>query len=300
MHEENKCPLKRTFQDLAGNTKVYTYPDGSYDLIIRNGGWFLPDGWEESVDKPVEKRVREPEKRAQGADMVRSRNRARAKLRRLALANGFTHFVTLTLDPAKIDRMDGKAITKALNTWLDNMVRRHGLRYILVPERHKDGAFHFHGFMAGPGLRLEDSGTLSVPGQDKPRKPRSKAQRAEWLAQGARVVYNLPQWKLGFSTALELSGDYHMAVAYVVKYVGKQENERPLGRWYFSGGGLIEPKAEILTTDWDKALEVYTDAFVCDIPGAKLAIVHSGSPRGGETDVRDHGKAPAGEPIPGP
>ena len=107
--------------------------------------------------------------------MVRSMRRARAKLRRLALATGFDFFVTLTLDPAKIDRYDGEAVVKALGRWCDNMVRRHGLRYILVPERHKDGAYHFHGFMAGEGLKAIDSGV-------------------EW---DGRPVYNLPSGGVG-------------------------------------------------------------------------------------------------------
>lgn len=175
--------------------------------------------------------------------MERSMRRARAKLRRLALANQFEYFVTLTLDPAKIDRYDGAAVTKALGQWCDNMVRRHGLRYILVPERHKDGAFHFHGFFAG-GIEASDSGV-------------------EW---DGRPVYNLPQWKLGFTTAQRLYGEYHAAVGYCCKYIGKQAGERPLGRWYYSGGALQEPRKIYCDLDYrsvEKAVEF-------SIPGAKI------------------------------
>ena len=72
--------------------------------------------------------------------------RAASKLRDIALCNDFRYFVTLTLDPAKIDRHDMDALVRVLNRWADNRVRRHGLRYVLVPERHKDGAIHLHGF----------------------------------------------------------------------------------------------------------------------------------------------------------
>lgn len=177
--------------------------------------------------------AREAGKKSEGADMQRSMRRARAKLRRLALANDFEYFVTLTLDPAKIDRYDPAAVTKALGRWADNMVRRHGLRYILVPEQHKDGAFHFHGFLAGKGLRIADSGV-------------------EWEG---RKVYNLPQWALGFSTAQQLYGDYHAAVGYCCKYIGKQDGERPLGRWYYSGGPLAEPEKEYLEVDYHGLVE---------------------------------------------
>lgn len=92
--------------------------------------------------------------------------------------------------PEKVDRYDASAVTRKLNSWLDNQVRRKGLAYVLVAERHKDGAVHFHGFF-NDALPVVDSGTLSIGG-GKPRKPRSARERARWLEQGAHVVYNLP------------------------------------------------------------------------------------------------------------
>ena len=198
--------------------------------MIFTSGLFQP-----GVERPADMKpkARAAGKKAEGADMERSMRRARAKLRRLALANDFEYFVTLTLDPAKIDRYDGAAVTKALGRWADNMVRRHGLRYILVPERHKDGAFHFHGFFAGKGLEIVDSGV-------------------KW---DGRPVYNLPQWTLGFSTAQRLYGDYHAAVGYCCKYIGKQAGERPLGRWYYSGGPLQEPEKEYIEVDYNSLVD---------------------------------------------
>lgn len=197
-------------------------------MIFTSG--VLEVGMERPSDmKPA---AREAGKKSEGTDMERSMRRAKAKLRRLALANDFEYFVTLTLDPAKIDRYDSKAVISALGRWADNMVRRHGLRYILVPERHKDGALHFHGFMAGRGLKAEDSGV-------------------EW---DGRPVYNLPQWTLGFTTAQRLYGDYHAAVGYCCKYIGKQ-GDRPAGRWYYSGGALKEPAKEYIEVDYNSLVE---------------------------------------------
>lgn len=205
---------------LRHNACAYMYPDGSYDLLVATKAIFREAGWE-AAEQPERAKPapREAGVKAEGADMERSMRRARAKLRRLALANQFEWFATLTLDPAKIDRYDPAVITKALSTWCDNMVRRHGLRYILVPELHQDGAIHFHGFLAGSGLIAQDSGV-------------------EW---DGRPVYNLPQWKYGFSTAQRLYGDYHAAVGYCCKYIGKGKYQRPTGRWYYSGGALAAP-----------------------------------------------------------
>lgn len=237
----------KNVHEISHNGLVYVYPDGSHDILCATAPIFRESGWE-SIDDGLRHEVtkREKGKKSEGADMLRSMRRARAKLRRLALANGFDFFVTLTLDPAKINRYDGAAVTKALGQWCDNMVRRHGLRYILVPERHKDGAYHFHGFMAGSGLQAVDSGV-------------------KW---DGRPVYNLPQWTYGFTTAQRLYGDYHAAVGYCCKYIGKQDGERPLGRWYYSGGALQEPEkifCDLEYRDIENAVEY-------SIPGAKMKI----------------------------
>lgn len=244
--------MSKNVSQISHNAVVYTYPDGSQDIICASAQMFHEPGWEQSgkwdSDKAmsVAKPVREAGVKSDGENMLRSMRRARAKLRRLALANDFQYFVTLTLDASKIDRYDGQAVVKALSRWADNMVRRCGLRYILVPELHKDGAFHFHGFLSGDGLKVVDSGV-------------------KW---DNRPVFNLPQWGFGFSTAQELYGDYHAAVGYCCKYIGKQDGQRPLGRWYYSGGRLHEPEKVYADLDYrsvDNAVEF-------DIPGAKLKI----------------------------
>lgn len=230
---------------------VYAYPDGSQDILVCSAPIFREPGWEEVGQKAQHytPAPREKGKKSEGADMERSQRRARAKLRRLALANGFDYFVTLTLDPAKVDRYDPAAVTKLLGRWCDNMVRRHGLRYILVPERHQDGAFHFHGFMAGKGLEAVDSGV-------------------KW---DGREVFNLPQWGYGFTTAQRLYGDYHAAVGYCCKYIGKQAGERALGRWYYSGGALKEPQKIYADLLYDDIVE---KAVEFSIPGAKMKVLN--------------------------
>lgn len=249
---------RKNGHEIYHNGIVYSYPCGNIDIICGSNPIFREPGWEVAFGSEEEMRTkpapREAGKKSEGCDMERSMRRARAKLRRLALANGFDYFVTLTLDPAKIDRYDGAAVTKALGRWCDNMVRRHGLRYILVPEQHKDGAFHFHGFMAGAGLKAVDSGV-------------------KW---DGRPVYNLPQWSLGFSTAQVLYGEYSAAVGYCCKYIGKQDGERPLGRWYYSGGALKEPNKTYWDLEYRTVLSDYSEAAVeFSIPGCQILVIHT-------------------------
>ncbi len=276
--------------DLKANAIVYTYPHGDVDIICTSGRGFMPAGWEAAEEYGREGKAkpspREKGKKAEGEDRERSMRRARANLRRLALANDFEYFVTLTLDPAKIDRYDPAAIMKTMNRWLDNMVRRHGLRYILVPERHQDGALHFHGFFAGEGIEAIDSGTIKRPGVKQPKRPRSAAERARWLDDGGRVVYNLPQWPLGFTTAMTLWGEYSGAVAYVCKYIGKQAGERPMGRWYYSGGPLAQPLKEYAVLDYREVKNEYgRQAVEFEIPGSTILVVHTKEGQGTETST---------------
>ena len=251
-----ECPK---FFGVAGdrithNAIVYSYDNGCTDIIAADRFVFREAGYENHTERVDMARPapREAGKKAEGGDMERSMRRARAKLRRLALANDFQFFVTLTLDQTRIDRYDPYVITKSLNRWCDNMVRRHGLRYVLVPERHKDGAIHFHGFFGGEGLEVIDS---------------------EHRDRCGNPVYNLPQWRYGFSTALVLQGEYPRAVAYVCKYIGKQQGERPMGRWYYSGGDLREPKKIYADLDYDQIANM-ADCYKLETPSGRLAIIH--------------------------
>lgn len=240
--------------ELAHNARIKTYPNGAQELMVCSQPIWGFAGYE-SIKARAEEGRGEVEDRAAPSDTARAVRRAKAQLRDTALCTKFAYFVTLTLAPDKVNRYDMAEITRHLNYWLDNNVRRKGLAYVLVPERHKDGAVHFHGFF-NAALPAVDSGTVIPPSGGKPRKPRSKAQRTEWLEGGGHTVYNLPAWGWGFSTAIELYGDYERAVSYVCKYIGKDMGGKIGGRWYYSGGDLGAPEisyADIPTDseDWD-------------------------------------------------
>ena len=179
----------------------------------------------------------------QRASRERAQRRARIAVRDLGLANDWAYFVTLTLDAQRIDRYDPVEVVKHLNHWLDNRVRRDGLAYVLVPEHHKDGAIHFHGFF-NDALSVVDSGHHD---------------------QGGHTVYNLPAWGWGFSTAIALYGERAAAVGYCCKYVAKQQ-EKIGGRWYYSGGKLRRPDVEWCDVDFD-ALADCQDAEPFTIDG---------------------------------
>ena len=256
------------------NPKIYyrsrmkLYPGGGRELMFATKAIFTPGNSDEAASKkPVRKDsgsnspkqakdyTDEPEAAASNFD--RSRRRARAKVRDIALSNNFRWFVTLTLDPALIDRYDFKAVQRVLTRWLDNQVRRRGLAYILVPERHKKGGFHFHGLFTD-GLEVIESGHSDAAGHQ---------------------IYNLPGWKLGFTAAIQVYGNYAQAVSYVCKYIGKQ-GEKPGGRWYYSGGKLEKPQILYgICDDWEQGLNLANaasadaaEAYTFKVPEAGFMV----------------------------
>lgn len=186
-----------------------------------------------------EKEISDSEKRA--------KRRARQRVYDLAACNSFDLFITLTLDAAQIDRYDYKPVVRKMGQWLDNRVRRQGLRYLMVPELHKDGALHFHGLINSEAVKLVDSGRRYKDG---------------------RAIYNLPEWSLGFTTAMRLMGNYDAVCAYICKYITKQNGNTDVrqgsdfstkqsgsigGRYYFSGGNLRGPRFEYFRADYAAA-----------------------------------------------
>lgn len=249
--------MAQTLQDLSHYGKVVKYPCGVMDIICSTSPDFHEPGWEALADRPrayEPKAKRDKRERAEALaeDIERSMRRARANVRRLALANDFRWFVTLTLDQMMVDRYDPAAVVRKLNQWCSNQVKRRGLRYVLVPERHKDGALHFHGFFSD-ALEAVASGHTDKKGN---------------------MIYNLPGWTLGFTAAIEVYGDYPAAVAYVCKYIGKQ-GDKPAGRWYYSGGSLQQPEiiyADIGINDLKAAYG--SRVFEIPVPGRTIAVMN--------------------------
>lgn len=135
----------------------------------------------------------------------KSINRTHRILKDYILCNNFTHFFTLTISPDYCDRLDDLLVQSKVKTWLNNIRRHSSLGYIVVPERHKNGALHFHGVMTNLStLNLYDSG----------HKDRS-----------GRIIYHTKQYKMGFHDFTEI-GSLDAVSQYVRKYLSKQFYDR--------------------------------------------------------------------------
>lgn len=199
--------------NLKYNVRHKVYLDGSTKSIAFNRCIFNPSGWNDGFEREYN-RI--------NANGLNQRNdsikRAKDKVYDIVMLNEFSYFITLTLDERKISRTNKSEILSSLKRWLDNMVRRHGMQYIIVPEYHNDGeSIHFHGLIKGD-LKLADSKLCTTKGQ---------------------TIYNLQNWKYGFSTCIMLDKNYDRVCNYITKYITK-DNHMVFGKSYFAGGkGLI-------------------------------------------------------------
>lgn len=154
--------------------------------------------------------------------------RAKNKIYDYARCNMWTHFLTFTFNPDKVDRSNYDECKSKLTKWLNNISQRYcngNLKYLIVPELHKDGVnYHFHGLLANcDGIIFEPSGLVDRTG---------------------RSIYNLPQYKLGFSTATKITS-VEKACGYIAKYVTKQLDLKLKGkRRYLASTNLNVPTEE--------------------------------------------------------
>ena len=199
----------------------------------------------------------------------RSARRAKARCRDYIMSEyDFQYFVTMTTNGDDFDRHDIPEACRRLSVWLNNQVQRKGLKYLLVPELHKDGAVHWHGFI-NDALRTVHSGTYVPPQGGKPIKE-STVRKKGLRIEDCKPVYNLPEWPYGFTTAIPLYGEKAAIAAYICKYITKQFDD---------GAGLIGGRYYLHSNNLRKPVEIYGNAgyddaagYEIETPGCRLKV----------------------------
>ena len=141
-------------------------------------------------------------------------SRARSKIFEYALCNEWDWFSTFTLDPKKYDRYDLKKFRTDISQFIRNYNRKNNteVKYLLIPETHKDGAWHMHGFLIG--LPVEQLRLFTLK-EKIPKYIRTKLQAGQ-------AVYDWVSYrdKFGFID-LEPIQNHEACAKYVTKYVSK-------------------------------------------------------------------------------
>lgn len=96
--------------------------------------------------------------------------RTRSIVREYARCNNWEYFCTFTISPDKFDRFDLSGFYKSFSKYINNLNSRRQdnakLLYMLIPEQHENGSWHFHGLMTGipdDQLQVNENGYLDWP-----------------------------------------------------------------------------------------------------------------------------------------
>ena len=211
------------------NVRKKSYPDGTcqymWHEIKDDVGYSIPP---KEDDEEGEKEEHTPDKER---SQKNSRKRAVQAVYDICRANVWTWFLTLTFDPEKVNSFDYEECVKAI-VLFTRKLRDRGIQYVIVPEFHKSGRWHFH------GLLYDSTGCLPVsPAYDK---------RGRNIIDGnGRTVYNCPIYDYGFSTVTRV-GDSSKASGYLCKYISKSLTVPEGKKRYWASRGLERPQVSYL------------------------------------------------------
>ena len=162
-----------------------------------------------------------------------SLSRTRRNIRELSLCNNFTHFATLTVSSSRFDRYALDDCQEHLRSIIKKIKRNNkDFIYIFITEKHKDGAFHFHGLVSGLDFYINQNGYLSNKDFDI----------------------------LGFNS-FSVIKDKQKVSNYILKYITKDCVKNSKGTVYISSRGLKKANKTYLPLD-TKVKYTYENDFV--------------------------------------
>ena len=147
-----------------------------------------------------------------------SLSRTKRNIRELALCNDFEYFATFTVNSEKCDRYSLNEVQDKLKKVLHKIKRNNkDFAFLIITEKHKDGAFHFHGLVKGINdLFVNDNGYLS-----------------------SKIFNN----ELGFNSFSKIK-DYTKCCNYILKYITKDCIKNSHNQIYISSRGLKKATRE--------------------------------------------------------
>ena len=150
-----------------------------------------------------------------------SLSRTKRNIRELALCNDFEYFATFTVNSEKCDRYSLNEVQDKLKKVLHKIKRNNkDFAFLIITEKHKDGAFHFHGLVKGINdLFVNDNGYLS-----------------------SKIFNN----ELGFNSFSKIK-DYTKCCNYILKYITKDCIKNSHNQIYISSRGLKKATREEFT-----------------------------------------------------
>lgn len=151
-----------------------------------------------------------------------SLSRTKKNIRELCLCNEFEYFCTWTVNSKLCDRFSLQSTQDLMHKTLKSYKRKNpSFKFIFITEKHKNGAFHFHGLIKGIGKN--------------------------------DIVYNKNNYptikhfadNLGYFSLSKIN-DYNKCCNYITKYITKHCIKNEHNQIYFCSRGLKKAKIEQL------------------------------------------------------
>ena len=200
-YKQNICFLKSLGY---GNSK---YLKLVYMRNVKNSGLDIP--------KKELKKQKKKKSDSRGIRLEESISRSKRTIFEYAFCNEWEYFFTGTINEKKHERFNIEKYHDDLTKWVRNLNRIHqcNIRYIFVPELHKDGAVHVHGFLSGIPEKMIHRFMI---GERMGKRIVEKVRRGE-------CVYNWIKYseKFGFCS-LEPIRNEEAAAKYIEKYITKE------------------------------------------------------------------------------
>lgn len=194
------------------NVQRKVYPDGTVQLLI----------CDKVKQRDTVKDIENKHSKHDGSTVERKKidnmKRARQKVFDLCRSNHFDWFVTLTLNKEIVDRYDYDACRNELKKFT-KWLTENEYEYVIVPEQHKDGAYHFHGLIQGD---------LDV---------------TEALDSNNNIIQNVywvKAYSSGYTTATKIKDDKRVST-YITKYLAKDMTVPKGRKRYWASQGLTKP-----------------------------------------------------------
>lgn len=197
---------------------LYQYNDDDFRLILQK--YHKKKGFEETKEKLFSSD--EESERC-------SLSRTKRNIRELCLCNDFEYFATLTINSKNADRFSLTQCQELLRKKLKKLKRINtNFAYLFITEKHKNGAFHFHGMIRGVhDFYKNENGYLSHKLFDE----------------------------IGFNSFSRIK-NYTKTCNYITKYITKDCVKNEAGTIYISSRGLKKAlKYEIAPINIDFTFE---------------------------------------------
>lgn len=231
------------------NVKIITYPDLTkqvriYQRPVISSGYHRKERYRNPFDNQYTREIDDDLDAHFNHVQEVSTKRTKKKVYDYAKSNDWDWFVTFTFSPDKVNRMDYDSCVKALKTFLDYLRRSSPtVSYLVVPEEHEKGGYHFHGLFSGIlDKEVVWSGKYVI------KRFKTASGRARFVRTSDKI-YQIGKYKLGWMTATCVK-DKERVTSYITKYITKEMLAGLYGRKrYWCSRNLLKPEEEVYTLD---------------------------------------------------